>query len=91
MEFLGRLEHGFRAECCPGGVAGEQHLEFTDDLLGGGFGDQFAFDLQLEALLEERDFIFAGHTPDGSIVGRASVGIREPDPHKIVTGLPFEL
>jgi hypothetical protein len=40
MEFLCRLEHGLRAEGCPGVVAGEQGLELTDDFLGGGFRDQ---------------------------------------------------
>jgi hypothetical protein len=35
-------------------VVGEQGLEFADDLLGGGFRDQVAIDLQLERLLEER-------------------------------------
>jgi len=29
-------------------------LEFPDDLLGGGYRDQIAIDLELEALLEER-------------------------------------
>ena len=46
VELLGRLEHGFRAERGPGVVMGEQRLEFTDDLLGGGFRDQVAFDLE---------------------------------------------
>jgi hypothetical protein len=36
VEFLG----GLRAEGCTGIVTGEQGLEFTDDLLGGGFRDQ---------------------------------------------------
>ncbi len=40
VEFLGRLEHGLRAEGSPGIVASEQSLEFTDDLLGGDFRDQ---------------------------------------------------
>ena len=34
-------------------VAGEQGLEFADDLLGGGLRDQVALDFQLERLLEE--------------------------------------
>ena len=34
-------------------VTGEQGLEFADDLLGGSFRDQVAFDFQLERLLEE--------------------------------------
>ena len=55
VEFLGGLEHGLRAEGGPGVVAGEQGLELPDDLLGGGFGDQVAFDFEIEALLEERD------------------------------------
>ena len=46
VEFLGRFEHGLRAEGSPGIVAGEQGLEFADDLLGGGFRDQVAFDLE---------------------------------------------
>jgi hypothetical protein len=33
-------------------VAGEQGLEFADDLLGGGFEDQVALDPQLEAFIE---------------------------------------
>jgi len=37
VEFLGRLEHGLSAEGSPSIVAGEQSLEFADDLLGGGF------------------------------------------------------
>ena len=44
VEFLGRLEHGFRAEGGPGVVAGEQGLEFADDLLCRSFRDQVAFD-----------------------------------------------
>ena len=32
----------------------------------------------------------AGHSQDGGIVGRAAVGIREPDPHELVTGLGFQ-
>ena len=54
VEFLGRLEHGLRAEGSPRVVAGEQGLEFADDLLGCSFRDQVALDLELEALLEER-------------------------------------
>ncbi len=57
VEFLGRLEHRLRAECGPGVVAGEQGLEFADDLLGGGFRDQVAFDLQLERLLNPKTAI----------------------------------
>ena len=34
MEFLGRLEHGLRAEGGPGVVSDKQGLGFTDDLLG---------------------------------------------------------
>jgi len=52
VEFLGRLEHCLHAQCGPGIVAGEQSLEFTDDLLGGGLRDQVAFDFQFETLLE---------------------------------------
>jgi len=44
VEFLGRLEHGFVAECGPGIVSGEQGLEFAYDLLGGGFREQVAFE-----------------------------------------------
>lgn len=54
VEFPYGLEPGLRAEGGPGIVAGEQGLEFADDLLGGGFRDQVALDLELEALLEER-------------------------------------
>ena len=46
MEFLGRLENCLRAEGSPGVVSGEQGLEFTDDLLGGGFRDQVVFDFE---------------------------------------------
>jgi|GEM_PF-4281813 len=46
VEFLGWLEHGFCTQGGPGVVSGEQGLEFTDDLLGGGFWDQVAFNLQ---------------------------------------------
>ncbi|MCX6972331.1 MAG: hypothetical protein NTV93_19580 [Verrucomicrobia bacterium] len=53
VEFVGGLEHGLRAEGGPGVVSGEQGLQFTDDLLGNGFRNQVAFDLQLKALLEE--------------------------------------
>ena len=42
VEFLGGLENRLRAECCPGVVVDEQGLEFSDDLLGGGFRDQVA-------------------------------------------------
>jgi hypothetical protein len=35
-------------------VTSEQGLEFADDLLGGSFRDQVAFDLELEVLLEDR-------------------------------------
>ncbi len=52
VEFLGRLENRFCAERTPGIVAGEQGLEFADDLLGGGFEDQVALDPQLEAFIE---------------------------------------
>ena len=58
VEFLGRLEHGLRAECGTGVVAGEQGLEFADDLLRGGFRDPISFDFQLERLLEERNSVF---------------------------------
>jgi hypothetical protein len=40
VEFLGRLENRLRTQGVPGVVSGEQGLEFTDDLLGGGFRDQ---------------------------------------------------
>ncbi len=53
VNFLVRRERGLRAQGSPGVVAGEQGLEFTDDLLGCGFRDQVAFDLELERLLEE--------------------------------------
>ena len=53
MEFLGRFEDRLRAEGGPCVVAGEQGLEFADDLLGGGFRDEVTLDLELEALLEE--------------------------------------
>jgi hypothetical protein len=46
MEFLGRLEHCFCTLGSPGVVAGEQGLEFADDLLSGGFGDQIALDFE---------------------------------------------
>jgi hypothetical protein len=67
----------------PGVVSGEQGMEFPDDLLGCGFRDQVALDLQLERLLEERGSLLAGHAQDGGIVGRAPVGFREPDPHEL--------
>ena len=67
MEFLGGLEHGLRAEGGPSVGACEQGLEFADDLLGGGFRDQVAFDLEFEALLEERGSLLAGHAQDGGI------------------------
>ena len=35
VEFLGRLEYRLGTEGGPGVVAGEQGLEFADDLLGG--------------------------------------------------------
>jgi len=44
VEFLGRLENRLRAEGGSGIVSGEQGLKFTDDLLGGGFRDQVAFE-----------------------------------------------
>ncbi|MFZ4778971.1 MAG: hypothetical protein ACOYM3_26695 [Terrimicrobiaceae bacterium] len=44
MEFLGWLEYRLRAEGGPSVVAGEQGLEFTDDLLGGSFRNQVAFE-----------------------------------------------
>jgi len=65
-------------------------LEFADDLLVRSFRDQVAFDPQIERLLEERGSIFPGHSQDGRIVGRAPVGIREPDPHELVPGFGFE-
>jgi len=40
VEFLGRLEHCFGTQGSPGVEAGEQSLEFADDLLGGGSGFQ---------------------------------------------------
>ena len=40
-------------------MAGEHGLKFADDLLGGGFRDQVAFDFELEALLEERCSLLA--------------------------------
>ena len=33
-------------------MSDKQALEFADDLLGGGFRDQVAFDLEFERLLE---------------------------------------
>jgi len=44
VEFLGGLEHSLRAQRSPGIVAGEQGLEFADDLLCRSFRDQVAFD-----------------------------------------------
>jgi len=41
VEFLGGLEHLLRAEGSPGIVAGEQGLEFTDDLHGVGFSQSW--------------------------------------------------
>lgn len=46
VEFLHRLEHGFCSQCSPGVVAGEQGLEFADNLLGCCFRDQIAFSLE---------------------------------------------
>ena len=46
-------------------------------LLGGGFRDQVALDLELEALLEERGSLFTRDSQDGGIVGGVPVGIRE--------------
>ena len=68
-EFLGGLEHGLRAECGPGVMSGEQGLEFTDDLLGGGFRDQVAFYLEFEGLLEERCSLLAIQVQDRCIIG----------------------
>ena len=48
------LNTALALRAAPRVVACEQGLEFADDLLGGGFWDQVAFDLELEALLEER-------------------------------------
>ena len=42
VEFLGGLEDSLRAEGSPGVVAGEEGLEFADDLLGCGFRNQVA-------------------------------------------------
>ena len=42
VEFLGGLEDSLRAEGSPGVVAGEEGLEFADDLLGCGFRNQAA-------------------------------------------------
>ena len=67
VEFLGRLEYRLCTQCGSGVVAGEQCLEFSDDLLGGGFRDQLA--LNLERLVQERGSIFAGHAQDGGIIG----------------------
>ena len=88
VEFLGRLEYRLCTQCGSGVVAGEQCLEFSDDLLGGGFRDQLA--LNLERLVQERGSLLAGHAQDSGIVGRAPVGVREPDPHDLVPGLGFE-
>ena len=44
VEFLGRFEDRLGAEGGPGVVAGEQDLEFADDLLGCVFRDQVAFE-----------------------------------------------
>ena len=41
VEFLGRLEDRLGTEGRPGVVAGEQGLEFPDDLLGGGFSQSW--------------------------------------------------
>ena len=46
VEFLGRFEHGLGTEGGPGIVSGKQCLEFADDLLGGSFRDQVAFDFE---------------------------------------------
>lgn len=48
VEFLGRLEHGLRAEGGSGIVSGEQGLEFADDLLCGGFWDQVGRGLSID-------------------------------------------
>ena len=48
------LEYSLRAEGSPGAVAGEQCLQFADDLLGRGFRDQSVLDLELERRIEER-------------------------------------
>jgi len=40
VKFLGRIEDRLGTEGGPGVVAGEQGLEFADDLLGGGFRNQ---------------------------------------------------
>jgi hypothetical protein len=42
-----------------------------------------ALDLELERLLEESGSLLAGHAQDGGVVGRAPVGVREPDPHDL--------
>ncbi len=46
VEFLGWLEQSLRAQRGPGIVADEQGLEFADDLLGGSFRNQIAFDFE---------------------------------------------
>jgi len=45
-ELLSRLEHCFGTQGRPGVVAGEQGLQFADDLLGD-FWDQVAFNLDV--------------------------------------------
>ena len=82
VKFLGGLEHRLRAERPPSVVSDEKGLKLTDDLLGGGFRDHVAFDLEFETLLEERDSLFTRDTQDGGIVGRAPVGVREPATHE---------
>ena len=48
VEPLGWLEDRLRAQGYPGAVAGEQGLEFTDDLPGSGFGDQVGRGLSID-------------------------------------------
>jgi hypothetical protein len=85
-----RLHLRLCAECGPSVMAGEQGLEFADNLLGGSFRDQVTFDLDLKALLEERGSLFAGHAQDGGIIGRAPVGIREPYAYDPAAGFGFD-
>ena len=46
VEFLGGLENCLGTQGSSGVVAPEQGSKFADDLLGGGFRDQVAFDLE---------------------------------------------
>ena len=75
VEFLGRLEHRLSAGGGPGIVEGKERLKFADDLPCCSFRNQVAFDLELEALLEERGSVDP-HLPENprlSLACRRSV------------------